>query len=79
MDWTVANRGKDEIRFRIALHPKVAARRQGEAKPLELRRGTATVVVTGVDVLVDSEGGQVLETIIGGRASRRLVLSIVDK
>jgi sialate O-acetylesterase len=79
MDWTVTNRSKDEIRFRIALHPKVAVRPQGKAEPVELRRDAATVVVTGVDVVSDSEGGHVLETIIGGKASRRLALSIGDK
>ncbi len=79
MDWAVANRSKDEIRFRIALHPKVAVRRRGEAESVELHRDAATVVVTGVDVLIDSEGGHVLETIIGGQSSRRLALSIADR
>jgi hypothetical protein len=79
MDWTVTNRSKDEIRFRIALHPKVVARRRGKAEPVELRRDAATVIVTGVDVLTDSEGGHVLETIVRGQASRRLTLSIADK
>jgi hypothetical protein len=79
MECAVANRGKDEIRLRIALHPRVEVVRRGGAEPLELRRGAASVFVTGVDVLSDSEGGHVLETIIGGRASRRLALSIPDK
>ncbi|MHC5540790.1 hypothetical protein ACYOEI_21425, partial [Singulisphaera rosea] len=79
MDWSITNRGKDEIRLRIALHPKVVARRRGESGPVELHRDAATVVVSGVDALNDSDGGQVLEAIIGGRASRRLTLSIPEK
>ncbi len=79
MDWTVANRSKDEIRFRIALHPKVAVRGRGGAEPVELRRATATVAVTGVDIVTDSENGHVLESVIKGHASRSLSLSIVEK
>jgi hypothetical protein len=79
LDWTVTNRSKEEIRFRIALHGKVAARRQGKGDPVELRRGAATVVVTGVDVLSDSESGQVLETIVGGGGSRRVGVCIGEK
>ncbi|MDG3007405.1 sialate O-acetylesterase [Paludisphaera mucosa] len=79
MDWTVANRGKDEIRLRIALHPRVAVRRRGDAEPVELRRDAAAVLVTGVDVVSDSEGGPVLEAVIGGQASKRLSLSIPDR
>ncbi len=76
LDWTVAHRGKDEIRLRIALHPKVVVQRRGEGGPVELRRDTATVVVTGVDLVSDTEGGPLLEAIIGGPGSKRLALSI---
>jgi sialate O-acetylesterase len=79
MDWAVENRGKDEIRFRIALHPKVAVRRRGEEGRVELGRDAATVVVTGVDVVSDTDGGPLLEAIIGGRGSRRFTLSIPDR
>ncbi|MHB1558617.1 MAG: sialate O-acetylesterase [Isosphaeraceae bacterium] len=79
MDCTVANRSKDEIRYRIALHPKVAVRRQGGAEPVELRRNGATVVVTGVDILTESDDGHLLETVIKGQSSRRLSLSIAER
>lgn len=79
MDWTIANRTRDEIRFRIALHPKVTIHRPGRTEPVELRRAAATVAVTGVDVVSNSENGDVLECIIKGHASRRVSLSIAEK
>ncbi len=79
VDWTVANRSKDEIRFRIALHPKVAVHRRGEADPVELRRDAASAFVTGLDLVSRSDNGYVLETILKGRSSRRLSLSIAGK
>ena len=79
LDWTVENRGKGEIRFRVALHPKVAARREGKSGPVTLRRGAATVVVTGADILDEADTGPVLETILGGRSKRRLSLTTSDR
>lgn len=79
VDWTVTNRSKDEIRYRIALHPKVAVRRRGEAEPVEFRRDAATALVTGVDLVSESDSGYVLETILKGQSSRRLSLSIGGK
>ena len=79
MDWAATNRAKDEVRFRIALHPKVEARRRGEDGEVELRRGSSAVTVTGLDVVSDTDGGPLLETIVGGRASRRITISIPGK
>ncbi|QEH32492.1 hypothetical protein OJF2_09690 [Aquisphaera giovannonii] len=79
MDWTVANRGKGEVRLRIALHPKVAVHRRGEPGPVELRRDAAIVLVTGADLVSGPEGSQVLEAAIAGGATRRLTLSFAGK
>jgi len=76
MDWTVANRGDDEIRLRIALHPKVSVQRGAKAEPWQLRRPHASVIVAGVDEMSESEDGPVLEVIVGGKASSRVTLSI---
>ena len=76
MDWVVTNLSKDAITFRIALAPKVAVGHRVESGPVELARGAATLHVDGVDAVIESEDGNILETTVGGRASRRLALTI---
>lgn len=76
MHWDVTNRGKDGIQFRIALGPRVVVAGRGGPGSMTLRRGTASLTVTGVDVVRDSDDGPVLETGVAGRATRRLHLTI---
>jgi hypothetical protein len=76
MEWTVTNRGKDEIRFRIALAPHVAVAGRGGPGPLTLTRKGASLSVAGVDRVSDGEDGPVLETAVAGRSSRRLTFRV---
>lgn len=73
---TVGNRTQDEIRLRIALHPKVSVRRLEAAGHVELVRGPATVDLTGIDAVSETDGGPLLETIVRRRGSNRLALSV---
>jgi hypothetical protein len=76
MEWTVTKRGKDGIKFRIALAPRVVVGGRGEPRPLTLTRGAASLTVTGMDAMTDSDEGCVLEAAVGSRATQRLVLSV---
>lgn len=76
MGWDVTNRGKDGIKFRIALAPKVAVDGRVGDGPLTLRRGGAALTVTGVDAVTDSDDGPVLETSVAGRSTKRLGLAV---
>jgi hypothetical protein len=76
MDWEITNRSKDGITFRIALAPKVAVEGRGGDGPATLRRAGATLTVTGVDAVSDSDDGRVLEASVAGRSSKRLAFAV---
>jgi len=76
MEWAVTNQGKDEIKFRIALGPRVSVGGRGGPGPLTLTRGKASLTVAGVDAVTDSDDGPVLVTAVAGRATKRLVLTV---
>ena len=78
MEWQVTNRSKDGIKFRIALGPRVVVGGRGNPGPLSLTRGVASLTVTGVDAVTDSDDGCVLEAAVAGRATKRLVLTVGD-
>ncbi|HEY2154093.1 MAG TPA: sialate O-acetylesterase, partial [Isosphaeraceae bacterium] len=76
MEWEVTNRGKDGIKFRIPLGPRVAVSGRGGRGPLTLTREAASLTVEGVDEVVGSDDGRVLEAAVAGRATKRLVLTV---
>jgi hypothetical protein len=76
MKWVITNRGKEGIKFRVALGPRVVVGGRGGAGPLTLTRGAASVTVTGVDAVTNSDDGPVLEAAVAGRAAKRLVLTV---
>jgi hypothetical protein len=76
MEWEVTNRGKDGIKFRIALGPRVVVSGRGGRGPLTLTREAASLTVTGVDEVAGSDDGRVLEAAVAGRATKRLVLTV---
>lgn len=77
MEWTLANRGKDEFTFRIALASLVMVTSQGEGRPLTLSRGKASLTITGIDSTVDSEDGKFLQVVVKGGTTRRLALNVL--
>jgi sialate O-acetylesterase len=79
MEWAITNRGKDGTKFRIVLAPQVAVGGRGKPGPLTLTRGPATLTVTGVDRVTDSEDGCALEATVGGQATKRLVFTVGGK
>jgi sialate O-acetylesterase len=76
MEWAVTNRGKDATKFRINLTPQVVVDGKGGSGPLTLSRGPAVLTVTGIDTVTHSEDGHALEAVVGGGATKRLVLTV---
>jgi hypothetical protein len=76
MDWTLVNRGRDEITFRIALASEVVIAPQKTGEPMTLSRGKASLTITGIDSVSDSEDGKVLQVVVKGGTTKRLTLSI---
>lgn len=77
MEWTLVNRGKDEVTFRIAVAALVAVTKEGEGKLLTLSRGKASLAITGIDSIADAEDGKLLQVVIKGGTTRRLTLDIL--
>jgi hypothetical protein len=76
MDWVITNRGKEGIKFRIALGPRVVVGGRGGPGPLTLTRGAASLTVTGVDTVTDADDGPGLEAAVAGRTAKRLALAV---
>ncbi|MGE5611919.1 MAG: sialate O-acetylesterase [Bacillota bacterium] len=76
MDWTLMNRGRDEITFRIALASEVVIAPQQTGEPMKLSRGKASLTITGIDSVSDSEDGKVLQVVVKGGTTKRLTLSV---
>ena len=77
MEWSVTNRGKDAITFRVALASQVQL--AGQGGPLTLSRGNAILTVTGVDKVRDGDEGKVLELVVDGKSTKRLGLTVGDR
>ncbi|WP_435020487.1 sialate O-acetylesterase [Tundrisphaera sp. TA3] len=78
MEWTIANRTANSIKFRIALTPQVAVAGELGSGPLTLSRGPAALVVDGVESVNKTDEGPVLERSVAGRSSQKLTLRVVD-
>jgi hypothetical protein len=76
MSWTLTNRGKDPVSFRIALSLQVAAT-DTRIEPVELKRGNAVLLVSGIDSVSKSDDGKVLEAVVKAGAEKRLTLTVV--
>lgn len=76
MEWTVTNRGKDPVNFRIVLAPQVALSEFKAGQPLTLTRGKATLVIDGIESLPKSDDGKVLELTIKGGTDKHLKLQV---
>jgi sialate O-acetylesterase len=72
MEWTITNRSSNRVTFRVALAPKVNVTERGDTGTLALCRGSASLVVTGIEKVSPSEEGPVLEAPIEARSSRTL-------
>lgn len=76
MEWTVTNRSPNAITFRIALAPQVAVTAPGDPAALTLSRGDASLTVTGVETVTDTEDGPVLEVPVAAGSNATLTFAI---
>ncbi len=78
MEWTVTNRSKDAIPFRISLSPRVKVGARDASGRIEVSRDNSRLIVTGAEAKTDPDGSQRLEASVGGHSSKKLVLTIED-
>ncbi len=76
MKWTLTNRGKDPITFRIALLPQVACSNEGATGTFKLAHGKSVLRVSGVDSASQSDEGTMLQTTVKGGNSKELEFTI---
>lgn len=79
MEWTLANRGKDDLQFRIALAGQVKVDHADGNGPTTLSRGDSILAVTGVDSVSKTEDGNMLVANLKGGATKRLALTITER
>jgi len=79
MDWTLSNRGKDEISFNIALSSQAVVSGKGGSEPIVITRKKSTLAITGIDSVSDSENGSMLHVSVKGGASRKLSFDLTGK
>lgn len=76
MSWTLTNRGKDPISFRIALLPQVTCSNEKAAGAFRLVYGKSVLLVTGIDAASRSDEGTMLQTTVKGAASKEIEFTI---
>jgi len=74
MEWGITNRGKDAIRFQLAIASGVSVPDSAPKDRVILRRGNAVLAIEGVDSVTSTTNGIVLTTDIGAATARRLSL-----
>ena len=78
MTWTLANRGKDPITFRIALLPQVACSNEKATGTFTLAHGKSVLRVNGIDSASRSDEGTMLQSTVRGGTSKEIEFAIVD-
>ncbi len=78
MEWTVTNRGKDAVPFRISLSPRAKVGPRDASGRIELSRDNSRLIVTGAEAKTDPDGSHRLETSVDGHSSKKLILTIED-
>ncbi len=78
MEWTVTNRSKDEVHFRISLSPRVKVGPRDASGRIEVSRDNSRLIVTSAEAKTDPDGSQRLEASVGGHSSKKLMLTIED-
>jgi hypothetical protein len=76
MTWTLTNRGKGALDFRLALATKVIAQHSAGSPDFTLTRDKSTLTVTGFDKLSNAEDGKMLEVKVEGGQTKQLTLTI---
>jgi sialate O-acetylesterase len=74
MEWAITNRGKDAIRFQIALSPAVSVSGTNSPGPVVLKEGKGVLTVEGMQWATNVAGGGMVVTDVGGGAARHLRL-----
>ena len=74
MEWVLTNRGKDEVKLNIALSPLVALVQNGNTTTLTHKK--SSMIIHDVDSISDSENGKVLQVLVKGKTSKRLLLDM---
>lgn len=77
--WELSNRGKGDVRFRVATAAKVEASGPDGGGRVTLSRGKASVTVAGVDSVADGEDGKVLEVVVKPGATKTISLDLAGK
>ncbi len=75
MAWQFTNRGKDEVKFDIALSPRVVISRE-KPDEVSLKCKSASVTIFGVDSITDSDDDKKIEIAVKGNTVKNLVLNI---
>ena len=70
MEWAITNRGKEAIKFQLALSPGVSVSDSNSKDRIVLKRGNALLSIEGVDSVVHTAKTEMLVTDIAGGASR---------
>ena len=76
MTWTLTNRGKDPITFRIALLPQVNCSNEASDGEFKLAHGKSVLHVSGIDSASHSDEGTMLQTTVKGGASKEIEFTI---
>jgi hypothetical protein len=74
MEWGITNRGKDAIRFQLALSPGVSVSDSNPKDRVVLKQGNAVLTIEGFDSVTNTATGRILVADIGGATARRLRL-----
>jgi sialate O-acetylesterase len=74
MEWGITNRGKDAIRFQVALSPGVSLPDSSPKGQVILKQGYAVLAIEGLASVTNTATGKILVTDIGGTTARSLML-----
>ncbi len=74
MEWGITNRGKDAIRFQLALSPEVRVSEANSEDRVVLNEGKEVLTIEGMHSATNAAGGKILVTDIGAATARRLRL-----
>lgn len=72
MEWVLANRSKDDLRFSLALSPTVAVTPIIGTKSFTLAHRKSSLSINGMDSATDSDDGKILQVTVKGGASRQI-------
>ncbi|HEX5245380.1 MAG TPA: sialate O-acetylesterase [Tepidisphaeraceae bacterium] len=76
MTWTLKNRGKDPISFRIALLPLITCSNEEAAGTFRLAHGKSVLLVKGIDGASRSDEGTMLQATVKGGASKAIEFAV---